>query len=294
MPETVSTTAEAVTAPTPELKPTEAAPPEKKEIYDPLEVAKRFSKLAKQEEGQRREREEWQRTKTELEEKARKADEYEQLFSTAKDAPEKVAALLDKAGLSFDEVAQLMLSNAQTPKEVLEIKSELKTLRSQLEEKEEKDKQERVNSTRSYIDSQIEIYKEDVKEHVQKNPDRFELIIANEAIEDVFSVVEKFFEETGEIVSPEEAATFVEQTLEEEAEKFLKAKKFSSRLAPKVEPTQETAKQDARESRRPSPTIGNRASVSPSVPVKTPEANTEEERMARAMAVLKNRKRIED
>lgn len=260
------------------VEPAAATEPTEK---DPNFIAKRFAALSKKEaELVRREKE--SKTKfADLETKASRADELEQVFAAAKENP---ALLLEKAGLSFDELAQLMLQQATTPKEVLEANKKIEAMEKKLQEDREERQQEKLEADRVKIENAIEGYKKVTVEFLNENSNEYELIHVHNALDDVYAVVERLFDETGEVCSPKEAADQVEEYLLEQAEKALKANKISSRFAPK-EPLKEIAKLDVQAIKTPSLTLRNGPASAP-IAVSKNTTLSRQEKINRATSAL--------
>ena len=82
----------------------------------------------------------------------------------------------------------------------------------------------------AYYDSVQNNFQEEIGSFVAQNPEKYELIEASNANDLVFDVIEEHYNETGSILDIEEAADAVEDYLEQEANKFMKLRKISSRL----------------------------------------------------------------
>jgi len=113
---------------------------------------------------------------------------------------------------------------------------------------------------------------------IEKNPDAYELIIAQEAQSKVWDVIEAFFWETKEILDPDVAAEHVEKHLHAQAEKLLGTKKFSATSKAAVRDKQS----DARDTPRPSRTLTNANAV----PAADLRNLSEKEQFALAVSML--------
>ena len=168
----------------------------------------------------------------ELEEKFRSMEQEPEvpLEHRLRSNPLKV---LEELGLGYETLTDLALNDGKlTPDMQMQlIKDELEAdyqakfqeLERRLEEKDAKDQDEKYNSILSG-------FMDEIKNHVASD-DKYELIQANDASDVVYEVMEEHYEESGNILSIQEAAEAVESYLEEEAEKLLKLQKIQSRLS---------------------------------------------------------------
>lgn len=110
------------------------------------------------------------------------------------------------------------------------LEAEIQRLQNMLKEKEEfeaKVKEEKAIAT----------FKQNLRNHIQAKPDDYELIIANDAFETVFDVIDAHYQKTqkengeGEILDFDKAAQLVENYLLENSKKAIRTKKLSQLLA---------------------------------------------------------------
>lgn len=171
---------------------------------------------------------------------------------------------LKELGLSFDQLTNLALNDGKlTPEMQMDLmrqeidqkySSELESLRNDLLERDRKQEEAKYNET-------VQNFQAELANFVNDN-DQYELIRANDATEVVFDVIEQHYNDTGRILSKQEAADQVEAYLEEEVEKLLKLNKLKNKLAPqdavrKVESPEPTQIQKA-------PTLSNAHSAAAS------------------------------
>lgn len=199
---------------------------------------------------------------------------------------ENPVAVLEAAGITYDYLTRFILNNNKVdPEDKLSI----------LEKKIEEDKQERLSKERAreeaevkaqetYIEQMIDSYRKETHQHILSNPEQYELIIANDAKDEVFSLIVEHFAETGQIMPPDEAAQKVEEYLFKEIEKtILSSKKFASKLAPvKEEATKAPSKPKV-----PPKTLSNNLVMSDPVGSNTEKQMTREERLKAAASKLR-------
>jgi len=141
-------------------------------------------------------------------------------------------AVLEELGLGYETLTDLALNDGKlTPDMQMQlIRDELETdyqsrfhdLEQRLEERDEREQDERY-------DSILSGFMEEIENHVASD-DNYELIRANDAGDVVYEVMEEHYNQSGNILSIDEAAEAVESYLEEEAEKLLNLQKVRSRL----------------------------------------------------------------
>ena len=140
---------------------------------------------------------------------------------------------LEEVGIGYDKLTELALNDGKlTPDMQLaamreEMESEYRRKFEDLENRLTEKEQAEENA---YYDSVQNNFQEEIGSFVAQNPEKYELIEASNANDLVFDVIEEHYNETGSILDIEEAADAVEDYLEQEANKFMKLRKISSRL----------------------------------------------------------------
>jgi len=140
--------------------------------------------------------------------------------------------VLEELGLGYETLTDLALNDGKlTPDMQMQlIRDELEAdyqsrfhdLEQRLEERDEKEQDERY-------DSILSGFMEEIQNHVATD-DNYELIRANDAGDVVYEVMEEHYNQSGNILSIDEAAEAVESYLEEEADKIVNLQKVRSRL----------------------------------------------------------------
>ena len=199
-----------------------------------------------------------------------------------KSIPEKLRQqpleVLKEAGLSFEQLAQMVLENDGKPTQDMKMSemeqkymTKLQELEKKMQEKEEAEKTARETAA-------LENFKAELTGFIEQTPD-YELIRANGAQDAVFAVIEQHYAETGEILSNKDASDAVEEYLLEEAKKLVdreKVKKLLQPEQPKVQPKQG----------KPSPTLSN-AQAAQATKSAAAKKMSHEESMAEAAKLIK-------
>jgi hypothetical protein len=139
--------------------------------------------------------------------------------------------VLQEAGVSYDQLTEAILNGKDT--------AEIDALRAQMAEiKQEFDTKltERDQQTRQQVLAQMQY---DGEREVGQG-DQFELIQASgnakQYVRDAVKVVERIYDQTGDVIDMGEALQMVENELYEDSLKWARSKKVQAALAPKPEP----------------------------------------------------------
>lgn len=134
-----------------------------------------------------------------------------------------------QAGVSYDQITQLMLNQPQvdpgTRSMIDELKAEIKALRGETD-----------GVKKTYENQQAESYKQAVNQirletkNLIESDSSFEAIKATSSVNDVVDLIEQTFKSEGYLMSVEEAAREVEEYLIEEATKLSRLSKIQKRL----------------------------------------------------------------
>lgn len=239
MSEVVTATPEAspvVETPVTEAKPTLEAPKEESKI-DPLDLSRKFAALMKRE-----------KLLTQREKETNdKWSEVEKLQKAKLKAKDDIGSFLQEHGLTYKEVTDYYL-NGGTPT----VEMKLRRLEEQIEQDKLKRDEDEATKRQSELDSQnervIESHKRQVKEFIDSKPEDFELIKANDAHDEVFNVIESYWQKTGQILPMDKAAAHVEEEFLNETKKLFELKKVKSFYEPKKE-------EEAKEVATPMPSV---------------------------------------
>lgn len=216
------------------------------------EFAAKFAALSRKEKAVREQEAAIEARLAEIEARQKAMDEqygkYQDLDTRIKNRPMDV---LSENGVDFETLAKMVLENDGKPTPEMEIErlrqdmetkymKELENLRNELSEKEQKAEEQKYNEV-------IENYKYELNEFIDTNSENYELIKLNDASDLVYEVIEEHYNETGRILSNNDACEHVENYLLDEAKKHLNVNKIKSLLgnqetaAPKPSAPQQTA-----------------------------------------------------
>jgi hypothetical protein len=204
------------------------------------EFASKFAALSRREKELRQREADIEARISELEERAKKYEGYEDLDERIRNKPFEV---LGEKGIDFETLAKMALEGNGEPTTEMQIQrlredmenkymKEVENLRKELEEKEKQAEEQKYNEV-------IEDYKYELNEFIDQNSENYELIKLQGASDLVYEVVEEHYNETGRILSNEEACEHVENYLLEEAKKALNVNKIKSMFGQKEPGAQE-------------------------------------------------------
>lgn len=194
------------------------AKPEAKEApkeADP-KIASRFAALSKKEKSIRE-------AEHALKVHQHKIQIFDESQALAKSDP---LALLEKIGVTFDDLANHVLDKEFGPKHETEAQK-LAKIEERLSSYEQQREKERVSAEQATINRQITNFKGQIDSHLKANPDNYELISLNGAEHEVYNVIEANFLETKQMLTIEEAAKMVEEYFYQQAKRLTQAKKLS-------------------------------------------------------------------
>jgi len=264
----------------PEAPQEEATPVEKPRG----DITKKFSALAKKEKQLRQREAELKSMEAKLAEsnKPQAAPEEVPLDVLIKNNPLEA---LKKAGYSLEDILSIMASGDSMPKEITE-RQEKDKLQAKIRDLEEKLENVVPTFEKSQAEKEhaqvINTYKSELKTFVAADPDAYELVIANNAYDTIFDVIDTHYGETGKLLSEKEAADAVENYFYEEAMKLSNHKKLKKMF----QPDSKDGSESEVGSHRQNVTLSNRDS-STSVVGDTERKLTREESLQRAAALLK-------
>ena len=191
------------------------------------EFASKFAALSRKEKALRQREAEMESRFKEMEDRLKAYEEKENAkepelpldYKLKRNPLETLAEL----GLPYDKLTELALNDGKlTPDMQMEImrrdledkySKELESIRNDLLERDKKAEEQKYQET-------INSYVADLTKFVNAS-EKYELIKANDAVDLVFDVVENHYNETGNILSNEEAANLVESELEEELKRVM-------------------------------------------------------------------------
>lgn len=154
-----------------------------------------------------------------LAEKEKTIQEAEQERQIAKSDP---LSYLKKNGWTYDQITKHVV-NGPGPDPTEELKQELQQLKSELMETKkmtaEEKREEALNEARQAVRTTIE------------EADGYELVKATESYDQVFNTIVNHYEETGEVLSEDQAAKQIEEQLSGVVDRLLQTESVKKRLS---------------------------------------------------------------
>lgn len=253
-----------------EKPPVEAPAPEVKKEDEPLSV--RFAALTK------REKQIQEREKA-IKDQEAKFKSFELNKENVRKSPKEA---LESVGMTFEDFTKAYLDQLDGKEHTPSVEDKVQELYARIEAKEKAELEQKEQAKKDAEVEAIENFKAQVKDFVAADKEKFELINEAGLFDEVYNVIEEYFNETGELLTTEKAAEHVENHLFEEGQKLLKAKKF----APKAPEAPEVKKQDSAPL---GTTLTNKQTPSSAAQATTASNKllSNEESLARAAALLK-------
>lgn len=238
----------------------EAAPEPEPEPEPTDRLSKSWAAIAKREARLREQQKEFAEHRRMMEQQAKEIEELRGLKGVLETLREDPIAVLDKLGPKdwYEKATKRFLadpSGRPSPQdEVAKIKAQLAKEREDREKWFEEKWQSRIQDYEQQRtgQQQAQQYTNELNNLVATD-DRFELTRTTAgAIEAVLEVTSGYLKEYGKLLSPEEAATLVENELEEQAEKLHQTKKLQQRFAQQqqAQPTSPPRQQPSAGSRK--------------------------------------------
>ncbi len=208
----------------PEAKPEATTPEEKAEVEKKERETARWANLAKQERKL-----ELERTTLKEKEKAIKAETeanlaFQNEVAQIKNNPKKALEIIEKLGLSFEQLANYILNPEVVDKELENVR-----FREQYEkDKVDREKAEKENLTKQEA-SNIANYKSGLKDFIDSNINAYPLIRAKSEYDLVYDVMNEQYMKDKTEMDRSIAAKYVEDYLQSELDKLNEAKKSLSK-----------------------------------------------------------------
>lgn len=184
--------------------------------------AERFAQLARKEKALRAQARQLQEQQRSMQ---------EQLTKSQSEWKERVKSdpltLLAEAGLTHDDIANLLLNSRPEDVELKRIKSELQAIKNSQQEQFTKIQE----SQQAAYEQAVKQVSREVNMLIDGN-EAYETIKATKSQDAVVELIKSTYNEDGILLSAEEAADMVEAYLTEEATSLAKLKKIQSKLAP--------------------------------------------------------------
>lgn len=160
-------------------------------------------------------------------ESVRQSEERLQLLKDIKNNPLEA---LKTADVTFEQLAQAVLNEGKaTPRELEALKLAREAKESAEAIKKDLESQ-RIAAQNAQYDQAIQLYKQEMRELVAKNPDQYELVASQDAVEIAYDVALEYHNAYGKVLPPKEAIEVTESFLEQRANKMFETKKFKNKL----------------------------------------------------------------
>lgn len=211
-----------------------------------------------------------------LKEQESKYKPYEELEVLKQKNP---LEFIKKSGLSVDQIIEMAIKEGEPPSVDDKFSAMEKKYNDLVAKMEAKEKESRENEEKKTIDA----FKKNLENELKSKADKFELVNALGVFETVYDVIAEKFQQTGEIISTDEAAEMVENYYFNEAKKLKNVKKLWGSVETKTDEPSSTVKTDA----LPSATL-NSAIKASSSGSSSDEDLTFEQRVEKARALMKS------
>lgn len=184
-------------------------------------------------------------------------------------------SVLVEAGLTHDQIAEMLLNSRPDDIEMRRVKAELQSLKNSQQEQFSKIQ----DAQKAAYEQAVKQVSREVNMLVDSN-EAYETIKATKSHGAVVELIKQTYDEDGILLSAEEAADMVEEYLTDEALTLAKLKKVQSKLAPSEAAPSDTEEQTSQKPQVTTKTLTNTVTAS-SKPL------TNKDRRARAIAAFK-------
>lgn len=222
-------------------------------------LAPKFAALAKKEKWVRKLLDDVSRQKKELEQRE---TEYKTNYVPKNRIKENFLEVALESGLTHDQIANLLLNNptgAQVDPAIAALKAEVAGLKAELEST----KTNLTNREKTQYDQAVAQVRMDAQSLLDRAADSFELLKTREDAADLITkYIEDTYREEGIAIKVEDAATFIEGELIEQASAMAKVKKVQEKAGLTLAQAIEQTKQQQAPQQQPSKTLTNSMQVS--------------------------------
>jgi len=238
--------------------------------------------------------------KTEIEQLKPFASKYQEIESLIAQDPLKA---LEKLGLSYDKLSERLLQDKRPApeKKLSAVEEKLAKLEAMIQEKEkaklqeeEAKAQEQAKEAERQRNELVQNYKANTQKYIETQKDTYELLSLREDAPDlVFDTIVEYHRVYGKEPTLEQACEWVETYLFEDAKRYTNLKKIKALLqaetpAPKEEKQELSAQKKENEPKPKITTLSNKV-VTEATHSRSLDELSEEERMARAIELLKRK-----
>jgi hypothetical protein len=195
---------------------------EQPKVNQPDPSAERFAQLARKEKALRAQARQLQEQQKSIQEQMSKSQN--EWRDRIKSDP---LSILAEAGLTHDDIANMLLNSKPEDVELKRIKSELQAIKSSQQEQFTKIQE----SQKAAYEQAVKQVSREVQNLVNSN-EAYETIRATKSYDAVVELIKQTYDEDGILLSAEEASDMVEEYLTDEAMSLAKLKKIQSKLVP--------------------------------------------------------------
>jgi len=249
-------------APAAEAAQVETPPAPKEDLQAVFD--QKLTMITKREREVQRAVQQFKQQQAEMAEALKELNEYRTLKERAKTDP---LAFVKHHGIEYKQLTDQVLNDERPTPEML-----IDNLRSKIEALEAERSAERQAKDQQQRDQLVETFRNGIKEYVETNADKYELIKAFGAHDQIFSMIHNHWKETGgadggEYLPVEKVAEYLENQMFEEAQKLMTLKKLSPKDQAKVEAALESKDANQAVPQKPQPrTLTNNLSSSGAQP----------------------------
>lgn len=137
--------------------------------------------------------------------------------------------ILEKAGITYDELANQMLNPVKTDPRTQSMLNQLQAKIEALEKATEEGSKRQTEQQQNAYNAAVKQIEADARQLVKSDPDTYEAISKTNSIKDVVELITETYNKEGVLMTVEEAALEVENYLISEAEKLSNLKKIQSK-----------------------------------------------------------------
>lgn len=271
-------------APAPEQAPNESDAAYRRRIIEAARHEKRA--VAAQREAQTRAKQVEEAEKrlaereAKIDEAVKRIEAFESLRKRVGMSPKDTREAMAALGLDLDTAVQSFLGDEPTPDMRLRdaesrLKAELDPVAKELADLKKKIAEREAKEAESQQRANQQALLQEIQSVVSKDPDRYELILAEEQQSEVFELMRLAYQERGVVLEVDKAADMLEdfllQQANDRAAKWAKSKKLGTRFAPPPPPETPAAPKtkqapDAREPKASTTTLSAKLATSPAQP----------------------------
>lgn len=194
----------------------------------------------------------------------KRLSEYETGYISKARLKDETLVALEEAGLSYDEITQKQIEAGTVDPRMLAHIKRLEAKIADMDKQSQVAKDEQKTYQQEQVNQALAQIKRDAEQLISTDP-AFELTRNSRQADQIVELIKLNFNDTGEVMSVEEAAQQVEKELEERMYKVIdKTEKIKKRYAPKAETSEakETTTEDKTQKQSQQKTLTNKTGTS--------------------------------